>query len=248
MDFLLNVRFADDVGAGDANRKSPRASDFIRLYDVILQNLTEVLGLPGHDGDLDLQGEIEVQKRAFQAFRCFYVAQAYVTEKKWKEGMALYDRVLENAKQAIKLSCASPSESSSGFNFVKVSKLEELIQTIAFSRYQVHSSAILEGLKDQEVKEKPSKSVPLCERLNEYQEDPNMSSLVPGKANAKAPPLTASFPPAFQPVPCKPLFFDLALNHVTFPSLEAKLGQRAGQQKAGISGFISNWWGWGGKK
>jgi signal recognition particle subunit SRP68 len=57
-----------------------------------------------------------------------------------------------------------------------------------------------------------------------------------------------NFPPDFQPIPCKPLFYDLAVNHLEMPSLETKLGggrgADAGGQKAGLSGWI---WGWGKK-
>ena len=55
------------------------------------------------------------------------------------------------------------------------------------------------------------------------------------------------FPPEFEPIPCKPLFFDLAINHLEMPSLESKLAsQDAGGQKAGLGGWISGW-GWGKK-
>jgi signal recognition particle subunit SRP68 len=53
------------------------------------------------------------------------------------------------------------------------------------------------------------------------------------------------FPPDFQPIPCKPLFYDLAVNHLEMPSLDSKLEVRAdGAQKGGLGGWI---WGWGKK-
>lgn len=55
----------------------------------------------------------------------------------------------------------------------------------------------------------------------------------------------ANFPPAYQPIACKPLFFDLALNHVQFPSLEDKLEQKKGGQ--GLTGMVKGWL-WGGSK
>ena len=56
------------------------------------------------------------------------------------------------------------------------------------------------------------------------------------------------FPPEFEPIPCKPLFFDLAINHLEMPSLESKLASQdaGGAQKAGLGGWISGW-GWGKK-
>ena len=50
------------------------------------------------------------------------------------------------------------------------------------------------------------------------------------------------------PVPCKPLFFDLALNHVTFPSLAENMENKKSAAGAGITGFVKGLWGWGGNK
>lgn len=84
---------------------------------------------------------------------------------------------------------------------------------------------------------KTTKSVPLVERLDQYYEDTDM---LKGKPNL------VNFPPEFSPIPCKPLFFDIALNHVEFPSLDDKLETES--TKAGAGG-LSGWiWGWGGKK
>ena len=84
---------------------------------------------------------------------------------------------------------------------------------------------------------KTTKSVPLVERLDQYYED---SDMLRGKPNL------VNFPPEFSPIPCKPLFFDIALNHVEFPSLDDKLVTEDSKAAAGgLSGWI---WGWGGKK
>ena len=228
-------------------KKSPKPTDFMRLYDSIIQSLMEVVTLPGIEGDHDLLDELSAQQLAFQAFRCFYIAQVYVNEKKWAEAMALYDRVLERAKEALK--AMSVLEKGKKFDFVSVSSVEALVETIAFNRYRVHASAVMDRVQKAD---KPQAvvdtTVPLLERLNLYVDDPDLKALSKDKSNQKVPPFTSSYPPSFEPVPFKPVFFDLALNHVEFPSLENKLGQKPSQQKAGISGLISNWWGWGGKK
>ena len=39
-------------------------------------------------------------------------------------------------------------------------------------------------------------------------------------------PNAVAFPPEFRAVPCKPLFFDLAANHIAFPSLRDRVAQR----------------------
>ncbi|RWS19824.1 signal recognition particle subunit SRP68-like protein, partial [Leptotrombidium deliense] len=70
---------------------------------------------------------------------------------------------------------------------------------------------------------------PLIERLDEYVED---NSLASGNATL------VDFPPKFRPIPCKPLFFDLALNHIQFPSLEEEI---SGPKGGGLTGFVKGW-------
>ena len=84
-------------------------------------------------------------------------------------------------------------------------------------------------------------AIPLIDRLDDYYEDPN---LVTGKPNLYP------FPPSFEPIPCKPLFFDLAREHVEFPSLEKKIstpGTAASPQGAS-GGWLGGWLGGWGKK
>lgn len=229
------------------SNKGPKPSDFIRLYDVIQQNLSEIISLPGISNDDGLHSNIEAQQRAFQAFRCFYIAQSYVIEKKWTEAMALYKRVLEHANSALK-GLQLLDEAEQKLDFVDISSLESLIEAIAFNKYRVHSSAVLESVQFTSMKLEADMAIPLMNRLNIYHEDPALSALSNNKVNVKVPSFTSKFPPSFEPIPCKPLFFDLAVNHSTFPSLEAKVGSKATPKKSGITGMISNWWGWGGKK
>lgn len=82
---------------------------------------------------------------------------------------------------------------------------------------------------------------PLAERLGEYREDPSLSSKSPN---------VYRLPPDMKPIPCKPLFFDLALNWAEFPSLEDKLegAAKKGQSNAGLTGFVKGFLGWGGSK
>jgi signal recognition particle subunit SRP68 len=83
---------------------------------------------------------------------------------------------------------------------------------------------------------------PLAERLDEYAEDKSLT----GKK-----PFVATFPPDFEPIPCRPLFFDLALNHLDLPPLDDKLetAQKKAAAGGGLSGFVKGWlWGGGEKK
>ena len=66
-------------------------------------------------------------------------------------------------------------------------------------------------------------SQPLTDRLDEFVLTP------PGTK-----PVLAVLPPNYEPIPHKPLFFDLALNRVGYPSLEHRMERKAG----GITGFV----------
>lgn len=74
---------------------------------------------------------------------------------------------------------------------------------------------------------------PLCNRLDTFCLDPTLVGKKPS---------LVLFPPEFQPIPCKPLFFDLALNHVAFPPLDDKVEQKG---KGGLTGYIKGIFGFG---
>uniref|UniRef100_A0A669BYJ8 Signal recognition particle subunit SRP68 n=1 Tax=Oreochromis niloticus TaxID=8128 RepID=A0A669BYJ8_ORENI len=74
---------------------------------------------------------------------------------------------------------------------------------------------------------------PLCDHLETFRFDPTLVGKQPS---------LVQFPPDFQPIPCKPLFFDLALNHVAFPPLDDKVEQKG---KGGLTGYIKGIFGFG---
>lgn len=80
---------------------------------------------------------------------------------------------------------------------------------------------------------------PLIDRLDEFREDPQLLTKNPN---------IVTLPPNMEPVPVKPLFYDLALNFVEMPSVQEKLDEGKGQKQAGgISGLVKGLWGWGKK-
>ncbi|KAG8446162.1 hypothetical protein GDO86_013856 [Hymenochirus boettgeri] len=203
-------------------KRSPRPQDLIRLYDIILQNLTELNQLPGLEDDQTFQKEVTLKTLVYKAYRCFFIAQSYVLVKKWSEALVLYDRVLKYAKEV-------QGQKGAGKNALKeLPDVQELIMQVNAEKYSLQASAILDSTDTPE--EVPLSQVkdgkPLSDRLDTFTLD---KTLVSKQASL------VHFPPDFCPIPCKPLFFDLALNHVTLPSLEDKLEQKS---KTGITGYI----------
>jgi len=50
----------------------------------------------------------------------------------------------------------------------------------------------------------------------------------------QATPVLAPFPPDYQPIAAKPLFFDLALNYIELPSVQHRIEKK----KGGFTGFM----------
>ncbi|ELW68297.1 Signal recognition particle 68 kDa protein [Tupaia chinensis] len=268
----------------DDSKRSPRPQDLIRLYDIILQNLVELLQLPGLEEDRAFQKEISLKTLVYKAYRCFFIAQSYVLVKKWSEALVLYDRVLKYANEVSSDAGASRNSLksvsgrqliwhlhghlwSSGCFFIAQSyvlvkkwsealvlydrvlkyanevssdagasrnslkdlpDVQELITQVRSEKCSLQAAAILDANDSHQAE--PTFQVkdnkPLVERFETFCLDP---SLVTKQASL------VHFPPGFQPIPCKPLFFDLALNHVAFPPLEDKLEQKT---KSGLTGYI----------
>lgn len=219
----------------EEGRKITKPQDLVRLYDIIIQSLGEIPNLDGIKDDESLREEMSTRALGYKAFRCFYIAQSYAGAKKWKETIGLYSRVIDYAQEAIGKFKQIPNSSSYKAD---QSRLEELMKEADSLKYSCHASSILdtESLTDQMADVTVNNNKPLIERLDQYAED---SSLTSKKAKL------VPFPPDFKPIPCRPLFFDLALNHIDMPSLDSKLEQK--KAASGITGMVKGWL-WGGKK
>ncbi|XP_074647585.1 signal recognition particle subunit SRP68-like [Tubulanus polymorphus] len=217
-------------------KKIPKPQDLARLYEIIVQNLTDIPNLPGFEDDDSIQTEVDTEILGYKAFRCFYIAKTYASVKKWPEALALYERVLKYANQSL-AGYKSFKDSKSEKVTIAVTKLNKLVQTVDGLKYSCHAASILDvdNLTEQTASMSIQSKKPLIDRLDEYVTD---SSLTGKKPNL------VPFPPDFQPIACKPLFFDLALNHLEFPSLDDKVEQKRG---GGITGFVKGWL-WGSKK
>ncbi|OXB81140.1 UNVERIFIED_CONTAM: hypothetical protein H355_005070 [Colinus virginianus] len=203
-------------------KRTARPQDLIRLYDIILQNLVELTQLPGLEEDKNFQKEIGLKTLVYKAYRCFFIAQSYVLVKKWSEALVLYERVLKYAGQV-------QSGAGAFTNSLKeLPDVQDLITQVNAEKYSLQAAAILDANDNHET-ESPSQvkdGKPLSERFETFCLDPSLVSKQVSLVH---------FPPGFQPIPCKPLFFDLALNHVAFPPLEDKVEQKA---KSGLTGYI----------
>ncbi|XP_061889151.1 signal recognition particle subunit SRP68 isoform X1 [Entelurus aequoreus] len=214
----------------DENKRGPRPQDLIRLYDIILQSLAELATLQGLEDDHTFQKEVSLKTLAYKAYRCFYIAQSYVLVKKWSEALVLYERVLKYAKEV-----QSKAKSMNNISKQDLPDVQELIAKVSAEKYSLQAAAILdtEDTVDLPSPQQVKDNTPLCDRLETFRLDPSLVGKRPNLVH---------FPPDFQPIPCKPLFFDLALNHVAFPPLDDKVEQKV---KGGLTGYIKGIFGFG---
>lgn len=214
--------------------KKVRAQDISRLYEIILQNIAELQQLNGVENDKEYQAEIETLSFGFKAFRCYYIALTLINMKRWKEAVSMYERSLKYANDALK-------QKIKEFNLDK--DLKELLKKIEGSKFSAHAYSVLETDNQEEsvLYGKIQKStLPLFERLDQYKEDPTLNSRNPN---------VYKLTPEMEAIPCKPLFFDLALNFVEFPSLDDKVEVTANKKAGtGLTGFVKGFLGFGGEK
>lgn len=212
--------------------KKVRPQDLTRLYEIILQNFTELQQLPGFETDSAYQQEIEIQTKAYRAFRSYYIAQVLTGLRRFREALAMLER------------CSNYATESLGSKLTEkqlAEKLQVLKKDIESCKFEVHADSVLEDDEEQDDDTKYSGKYkdkkPLVDRLDEYREDTQVLTKNPN---------IYKMPPSMQAVPCKPLFFDLACNFVEFPNLDDKTGAAdSKKQGAGLTGLVKGFLGWG---
>ncbi|KAK9508807.1 hypothetical protein O3M35_006274 [Rhynocoris fuscipes] len=226
------------ASTGEEEGKKGKPQDLIRLYELILQNLNEMQQLTGLEQDKEYQDNVEATITAYKAFRCYYIGEVLTGTKKFREALALYDRAGNYCSSVI-----SREDLDSGLK----SGLTKLAGSIEAAKSICLAQAVLQASEENKeetqatsiIDKKHIAKVPLVDRLDVYYED---SKIATKQANI------IKLPPDMSPIPCKPLFFDVAMNHLTFPSLQQELENKTKQGQSSLTGFVKGLWGWGGKK
>ncbi len=84
----------------DGRTKPVKPQDLVRLFEAIIANLSELPQLAGLEEDLAFSQEVEAKVVFFKAWRCCFIAQAFLAAQKWPEAMALFQRATAYAKKA----------------------------------------------------------------------------------------------------------------------------------------------------
>ncbi|KAF5285524.1 hypothetical protein FQR65_LT13222 [Abscondita terminalis] len=236
LSYLISIRIERTIQRNMYLIKQTRKpQDIVRLLDITNQQLNELAQLEPLQAKEDVQVDFSRRILALRALRCYYLAKSHNALHRWTEALSCFDRSLNYAKEATQYKL--PTDLSEMLNVV----IEEVPSELVY----LQSQSVLEQQEEESPTVVPSKSqmnkVPLIDRLEEFHENPQYLTKNPN---------IVTMPPAMEPVPAKPLFYDLALNFVNFPALTDKTEEGLGKQKAsGISGFVKGIWsGWGAKK
>ncbi|XP_077526149.1 signal recognition particle 68 [Haemaphysalis longicornis] len=200
-----------------------KPQDLARPYEIIVQCLGEMLQLPGVEEGSDFAEQIQAELLLYKAHRVHHIGQALAAAGRYPETMALYRRGRHYVQQALAAASHLTEEA--------VTSLKDLDSLLEGQEYSVHAQSILGSTAEAPDKAEDKEVELLIDRLDTYLEDKSLTT---------SKPRIAAFPPPFEPIPCKPLFFDLALNHVQFPSLDDVTDTKKGQ---GLTGIVKGWLG-----
>lgn len=163
---LTQMREALD-GRQPQTQKPVKPQDLIRLYETIIQHLTDMPLLAGLEEDLAFKHEVEAKVVFYQAWRCYFIALSFLSAQKWPEAMALFQRATHHAQKAT----ANQNLDSS-----LRSEVDQLVAAIESRQFMAHANSILDS---EEVAKDASQGDPenlsaLVDRLDTYCEDPQL--------------------------------------------------------------------------
>ena len=69
--------------------------DVVRMFENMIQSLTEIPSLAGLEEDEELATDIQAEIIYYRAFRSYYIALAFILAQKWAEAMAVFQRSLQ---------------------------------------------------------------------------------------------------------------------------------------------------------
>ncbi|KAK6754676.1 hypothetical protein RB195_013579 [Necator americanus] len=267
LEFLKMLGTASRYLAMIENTKSEKKSkpqDLLRLYDSVIEVYRELLQLPGVELDRNLTQAVSAKIEYYRAFRCHYMAAAYAALSRFGEAVALFERALQRCKGAKTL--ISKLKGNTYMNEETEEALRSLVADIEQARIAARAKRLTAaaGIAD-EGDEKAARDIddrPLIDTFAEWRQW-DVAGALREKRNIPV----AEMPPPFILMPNKPLFFDLALNHIKMPDLEDRLakciegskttpvskkaaeaarakGTTTEEQQSGLSGMVKGWiWG-----
>ncbi|ORX82519.1 hypothetical protein BCR32DRAFT_231918 [Anaeromyces robustus] len=232
------------------NAKFCKPENIVKLYDIIQQVINEVKELPFIDTDVSLSALLSIKTWYYKACRCLSCANLYIDDSKIPESIALLSRAnsyVSNSKLEIDtilrkitgnkaLSTEISKEDIQELEEFK-EKCEEVSEKIRKLRIEQKARYCLSNVEEgvasstEELSKKEEKRQVLITHMDDYATD----------EFDKSDPRLIDFPPTFEPIPCKPLFFDIALNKMDYSMDRLHLRASGKTQEKKGWGLFSMW-------
>ncbi|XP_050121221.1 uncharacterized protein LOC126598887 isoform X1 [Malus sylvestris] len=225
----------------DKNEKATKPEELVRLYDLLLQNTSDLSDLVSSGRDrkpeeVTFADECELKSLAFQAERCFFLGKSYSLAGKRLEAYVLYCHARSLAENALQ----KFQSVNDGDEQAMIKELKTLCDECRSNSCIEHATGIMEELQAPENLSKKISNINLTgvdKKVEFLLEKLDVYESAVGDANVKSAPRIEAFPPPFQSIPRNPIVLDLAYNHIDFPSLQ----HRMKKDKSG--GFLKRFWG-----
>ncbi|KAI0531744.1 Cupredoxin [Xylaria digitata] len=189
-------------------RKVSRLKEKVVLYDATLQSLESIKELPGVAADDGLLQQLQATTKYFHALKCLSIARSHSLIGQSSNALALikhaHDQCLQSATFFFKHG-ASSSDSPILNIEIRQADIQFLQNLLKGELQKCRAIVEIDNLREKAKSTTPQVKIPLVDRLREYPaEGVDLENMV-------------DYPPRVQPIPVKPLFFDVAWNYIDYP-------------------------------
>ncbi|KAI0882779.1 uncharacterized protein GGS22DRAFT_40563 [Annulohypoxylon maeteangense] len=219
-------------------RKISRLKDKVVLYDSTIQSIDSIKELPGVAADESLLEQLNATAKYFHALKSLSIARSHSLTDQSLNALVLTKHAFDECEQAVAFFSkheTSSSETSPRNIEIRQPDIQFLHNLLRGELQRCRAIVEIDNLRKKAANTTPASArIPLVQRLHEYPaEGVDLTRLV-------------DFPPKVDPIPVKPLFFDVAWNYIEYPGKtpaaapepEEQSAQQAAQpQKKGWFGF-----------
>ncbi|KAK5580535.1 hypothetical protein RB653_000555 [Dictyostelium firmibasis] len=204
-------------------------NDLVRLSTHQVKVYTVMSESRDTDSNKEIARDQDAQLILLKSIRLYYIAVCLAKSSKFSETMAILDRVLSNIQNVRKTNTK---------NQQILNDTNQLESNIKKQRSQIHANSFIQQLSEnQELKNQMSSLSIGGAAVNGDKSKDLISGLDSFDTSFLAEKKLVQLPPQLQPVQAKPIFFDLAFNNVTFPSLDQRKKGSTGTPSKGLFGF-----------
>ncbi|KAG8627196.1 hypothetical protein KVT40_004679 [Elsinoe batatas] len=211
------------------SRKLARLRERLVLYDSTIQSIDSVKSLRGAVRDSGFIAELDGKRAYFQALKCLNIAISHSLLSDSLKALALLSRAGKLATQAVSALLGSSRSTKSpptlDIHHDQAQALQKQLQSQIIRHQAIAEMHQIEQQATANAKKSKVFSAPTIEKINDYPQPGltiDLTNLV-------------SYPPKIEPIPVKPLFFDVAFNYLEYPGRAKQVVEEKAAPVNGVS-------------